>query len=139
VLRDEARERDGQVEAERYLSAAGVHETVELLVGLLAALARQDLLVFEGGRIDRKEAVGTEDDARLLDERLAGDRLLRQVVPESLERPRLDQRHGRMLREPRGACERTPGAPARRRGAVPATRRLLAAATECASESHRCR
>src|SRR5262249_26756508 len=107
VLRDEARQRHGEVEAHRDAAFAVVGEAVELLVGLLAALAGEDLFVLERGRVDREEAVRAEDLARRLDQRLARDRLLREVVPEAFQRARLDLRHGGMLRERGGRRERS--------------------------------
>jgi hypothetical protein len=95
VLRDEARERHGEVEAQRDAAAAVVLEPVQLLVGLRSALAGQDLLVLERRRVDREEAVGAVHAPRRVHERLARDHLLGKVVPEAFQRARLDQRHGR--------------------------------------------
>jgi hypothetical protein len=57
VLRDEPRQRHRQIEAHRDVAAAAVLEPIELLVGLVSALAEQDLGVFEGRGIDRAEPV----------------------------------------------------------------------------------
>ena len=61
VLRDVTRQRHGQVVAQGNLAAALVGELEQLLVGLAAALALDDLGVLEDGRIDRAVAVPAED------------------------------------------------------------------------------
>ena len=91
VLRNEARQRDGQVEAQRDVAAAIVLEAVELLVALVAALAEQDLGVLERRRIDRAEAERAIDASSGLDQALTRDHRAGQVIAEALEGPRLDQ------------------------------------------------
>ena len=89
----EAGERHGQVEAQRHPPSAVVGEPVDLLVGLVAALAEQDLRVLERRRVDRAEAVGAVDGPRRV-HRLARQHDVGQVVAEALQHPRFDAGHG---------------------------------------------
>ena len=66
VLGHEAGEGHGEVEAEGHVPAALVLEAVDLLVRLPAALAEENLRVFEGGGIDGHEAEGAEHSSRAL-------------------------------------------------------------------------
>ena len=64
VLGREAGERNGQVEAQGHVAVAVILEAVEMsYVGLVAALAEQDFGVFQGRRVDGREAVGAVDRA----------------------------------------------------------------------------
>jgi hypothetical protein len=72
-----------------------VLELIELLVGFLAPLARENLQVFQGRRVDGGKAVPAIDPPRGLDQPLARDHGLGQIVAEALERPRLDTLVGR--------------------------------------------
>ena len=66
-------------------AAAVVLELVELLVGLLAPLAGEDLQVLQRRRVDRAEAVRAVHPPGRVDQPLARDHRLRQVVAEALE------------------------------------------------------
>ena len=93
VLGGEAGERHRQVEAQGHVAAAVVREAVELPLNLRlrAHLAEQDFRVFQGRRVDRREAVGAIDRARLFQQRFARNHQLRRIIAEALQRPRLDQ------------------------------------------------
>ena len=73
MLGDEARERYGQVKAQRDVAAAVVGEAEYLLLGFAVALAEKDLRVFKRRRVDRHEARGTERRGKSFDEKRAGD------------------------------------------------------------------
>src|SRR5262249_7978295 len=64
---------------------------IELAIGLGAALAQQDLAVFEGRRVDRREAVRAIDLPDLLQQLLAWDHQLGKVIAEAAERPWFDE------------------------------------------------
>src|SRR5690606_7842664 len=99
--------------AQRDAPAALVLERVHLLVALRAALTEQDLLVLEGRRIDRREAVRAVDAPRDVDERLARQHRFGQVVAEAAQRARLDalifRPHGGSRPAKRGEDCRPPG------------------------------
>ena len=90
VLGGEPGEGHGQVEPHPHLAATVVGEPVELLVGLLAPLAGEDLEVFERRRVDRREAVGAVDAAGDVEHPLPGEGLGREMVAEAFERAGLD-------------------------------------------------
>ena len=56
------------------------------------ALAEQDLGVFQGRRVDRREAVGAIDPPGLLEQTFARDHQVGQIIAESSQGARLD--HG---------------------------------------------
>ena len=86
VLRGEAGQRHRQVETQPDPAAAVVLELVELLVGLFAPFAGQDFQIFQGRRVDGAEAVGAIDPPGGVDEPLAGNHHLRQIIAETFER-----------------------------------------------------
>ena len=90
VLGREPGERHGEVEPEAHVAAAVILEAIELLVGLVAPLARQDLEVLERRRVDRRKAIRPVDAAGDLQNPLSGQGLSRQMVAKSLERAGLD-------------------------------------------------
>jgi hypothetical protein len=94
VLGREAGEGNGEVEPHPHVAAAMVLKAVQLLVGLLAALAGEDLQVFERRRVDRRETVGAVDAAGDVEHALAGQGLRRQVVAEALERAWFNHKNG---------------------------------------------
>ena len=53
VLRDKTSQRNGQVESQRDIAAAVVEKAEQLLVGLFATFAEQNLGVLQRGRVDR--------------------------------------------------------------------------------------
>ena len=61
VLGGEAGQRHGEIEPQPDPPPAVVLEAVDLLVGLVAALAGEDFQVFQGRRVDGAEAIGTID------------------------------------------------------------------------------
>ena len=83
-------EGNGEVEPHSHLPATVVGKPVELLVGLLAPLAGQDLEVFKRRRVDRRETVGAVDAAGHVQHPLPDEGLGRQVVAETLEGAWLD-------------------------------------------------
>ena len=95
VLGGEAGERHGEVEPQADVAAAVVLEVVELLVGFVAPLAEEDFEVLERRRIDRAKAVGAIDAPGRVDDLLARHHRFRQIVAETFERARLNERHGR--------------------------------------------
>ena len=92
VLRGEASQRNGEVEAEADVAAAVVLKAVELLVGFRAAFAQEDFEVFQRRRIDRAEAVRAKYAAGRIDDLLARQHGLRQIVAEAFQRAGLDAR-----------------------------------------------
>ena len=97
VLRGEAGQRHRQIEPQPDPPPAVVLEAVELLVGLVAALAGEDLQVFQGRRVDGAEAVGTIDPPGRFHEAFAGDHRLRQIVAKAFQGARGNKaffRHG---------------------------------------------
>ena len=90
VLGGEPREGNGEVEAEADVAAAVILKAVELFVGLVAPLAREDLEIFECRRVDRRKPIRPVDAAGDLQDPLAGQGLSWQVVAKSLERAGLD-------------------------------------------------
>ena len=86
VLRGEAGQRHRQVEPQPDPAAAVVLKLVELLVGLFAPLAGEDFQVLQGRRVDRAEAVRAIDPPGRVDQPLARNHRLRQIVAETLER-----------------------------------------------------
>ena len=84
VLGREAGERHRQVEAQGHVAVAMIAEAVDELVGFVAALAEQDLGVFQGRRVDRREAVGAIDAPGLFQQLLARDHQFRQIIAETL-------------------------------------------------------
>ena len=65
-------------------------EPVELLVGLVAPLAGEDLQILQRRRVDRAESVRAVDPSSRVDQPLAGNHRLRQRDRETLERAGLD-------------------------------------------------
>ena len=94
VLGAEPGEGHGEVKPQAHVAAAMVLEAVELLVGLVAPLAGEDLEVFERRRVDRREAVGAVDAAGDVENLFAGQGLRRQVVAKALERTGFDEAAG---------------------------------------------
>ena len=92
VLRAEPGEGHGEVEPHPHLAPPVILEVVELLVGLLAPLAGEDLEVLKRRRVDRHEAVGAVDAPGDVEDLLAGQGLGGKVVAESLQGARFD--HG---------------------------------------------
>ena len=92
VLGGEAGQRHRQVEPQPHPAAAVVLKLVKLLVGLLAPFAGQDFQVLQGRRVDRAEAVGAINPPGRVDQPLARNHRLRQIIAEALERARFD--HG---------------------------------------------
>ena len=126
VLRREAGQRHRQIEPQPDPALAVVLELVELLVGLLAPLAGEDFQIFQRRRVDRAEAVGAIDAPRRVDQPLARNHRLGQIIAKALERARLDAFdvvHGRVL--------------ATRAGRLQACRRRLCTATRAATGQHR--
>ena len=62
-----------QVKAQRHIPASVVGEPVHQLVRLIAPLAQQDFGIFEGGCVDRQEAITTKGDPGCLQQVLTGD------------------------------------------------------------------
>ena len=92
VLGGEPGEGHGEVEPHADVAATVILEAVELLVGLLASLAREDLEVFQRRRIDRREAVRPVDPPRDVENPFPHERLRGQVIAKSLERAWLDHK-----------------------------------------------
>ena len=92
VLGGEARQRHRQVEPHAHLTAAVVLEAVELLVGFLAPFAGEDFQIFQGRRVDGAEAVRAIDPSGRVDQPLARDHRLRQVIAKAFERAGSDHR-----------------------------------------------
>ncbi len=99
VLGDVARERHGQVEAQRHLGqaiarllerAGRLHE-IDLPLGLAAGLGQQDLRHLHDGRFDREEAEALEIAADDVEHPLEGDLVGRQELEHSGRRAWLDQ------------------------------------------------
>ena len=86
VLGGEPGQRHRQVEPQPDPTAAVVLKLVELLVGLLAPLAGEDFQVLQRRRVDRAEAVRAIDPPGRVDQPLARDHRLRQIVAETFER-----------------------------------------------------
>ena len=82
----EAGQRHRQIEPQPDPAPAVVLKLVELLVGLLAPLAGQDFQVLQGRRVDGAEAVGAIDPPGRVDQPLARNHRLRQIIAETLER-----------------------------------------------------
>src|SRR5262249_17235469 len=104
--RDVARERHGQVEAQRapgrglvVLLRGEARERVDLLLG--AALRGQHLDALGRGRLDRQEAVALEIAAHEADERVELQLVLRQeLLIEALQQGRFYFLHGELIRRP---------------------------------------
>ena len=86
VLRGETGQRHREIEPQPDPPPAVVLEAIELLVGLLAALAGEDFQVLQGRRVDGAEAVGTIDPPGRFHEAFAGDHRFRQIVAEAFQR-----------------------------------------------------
>ncbi len=71
VLRHESGERDGQVETQSDFSLTVVDEPVQLLVGLGAPLAEQNLQILDRRRLDRAESVPPVDSSNRFEQLLA--------------------------------------------------------------------
>jgi hypothetical protein len=89
VLGHEACEGDSEVKAKGDIASTVIGEAVDLLVGLAASLAEEDLRVLEGRGVDRHEAEGPEHPLQDLDEGGPFDLGFGEIVPESLEDPGL--------------------------------------------------
>ena len=94
VLSAEPGEGHGEVKPQSHVAATVVLEAVELLVGLLAPLAGEDLQVFKRRRVDRREAIGAVDAAGDVENLFAGQGLCGQVVAKALERAGFDEAAG---------------------------------------------
>ena len=92
VLGAKPGKRHRQIEPHADLAAAMVGEAIELLVGLLAPLPREDLEILQRRRVDRRESVGAVDAAGDIEDFFAGQRLRRQVVAEAFERSRFNHK-----------------------------------------------
>ncbi len=96
VLGDEPRQRYGQIESHRHVAVARIAKSVHLAIGLLAAFPRENLRIFQSGRVDGSKSVRAIDAAGGVAKRFARHHPLRQEVAETLERSRFNQRsiHG---------------------------------------------
>ena len=93
VLGREAGEGHRQVEAQGHVSSAVILKAIDNLahLRLILDLAQQNLREFQRGRIDGHEAVRAVNLAGSFEQLFARDHQLRRIIPESLQRPRLDQ------------------------------------------------
>ena len=85
VLRGKTGQRHGEIEPQPDPPPAMILELVDLLVGLLAALAGEDFQVLQGRRVDGAEAVGAIDPPGRFHEAFAGNHHLRQIIAEALQ------------------------------------------------------
>ncbi len=110
VLGGEAGQRHGEVEPQADIAAAVVLEPIELLIGFRAPLAEQHVEVLECRRIDRAEPVRAEHAPRDIDNLLARQHGLRQIVAEALQGAGLDGgRHGEGCRMQDAGCREESG------------------------------
>ncbi len=90
MLRDEPRQRDRQVKPHADVASAMILETVKLLVGLVAPFAGENFEVLQRGRVDRAEAVRAIHAPRGLDQPLARNHRLGQIIAKAFQRARFD-------------------------------------------------
>lgn len=105
MLSGEASQRDGQIESQRDIAVAVVAEAKQLLVGLVSTFSEQNLRVLQRGRVDRREAVAAIDLPCSVDQLFASDHRVRQVVAETFESRRLDDRARHNSWHTRLACK----------------------------------
>jgi hypothetical protein len=76
----------GQVEPQRHIAVALVHEAEQLLVGLFPAFAQEDFRVLERRRVNRAEAIAAVNRAGGVHQGFAGHHLIGQMIAKPAQR-----------------------------------------------------
>src|SRR5262249_12872026 len=70
-----------------------IGKAIDELIGFVPCFAEKNFGIFQARRFNRRVAIGTKNLACFIEQPLAGDHELWQIVPKALERARLNKRH----------------------------------------------